>query len=372
MPFFNETQDASHAQYRCRSGMVYGLEDCFARNIPVTSIEFNPPPVSAVEKQHAAYWLTLQTPDADDQKVLKALAIKLKSLQGGHAEDGIFASITDSAAGILRLHNTAMIRLLADGDFTKRLLSCEPMVWEPRRVIVHLTRNHSIPWLNRFVSRCRQLGFRQLLLITGDPLKEIKLKTTTAEEALVMDEEMGSEHRLKNSVELVKFMKIRFPEALLGVGHNPFMKRSAAEKHLTNKLEAGARFIITQPVSYYKECWDVMAEFREFMSKQPEKAHVILGVFNYSVPCTQHGYKEDVFEKRYRFWRKLFGFVPDGVKEDYDRGLSGNEILGRSINKLKRMGYFHFDVMNAEKNGRKVIRSGRRLAHELDRLAGES
>jgi 5,10-methylenetetrahydrofolate reductase len=135
-------------------------------------------------------------------------------------------------------------------------------------------------------------------------------------------------------------------------------------------MSAGTRFLITQPVSYYDECWRVMDDFASFCEQQDIAVPVVLGVFNYSVPCGTKGFREEVFQKRYKFWKRLFGFVPEGVRADYEKGLNGIEILARSINKLMQKGYYHFDVMNAERHGATVLQNRQRLTHESDRLSG--
>jgi len=370
MPIFSENHDAEQdGKHHRHMNYVYSLADALSRNIPVTSIEFNPPVVSGLEKQEAAYWLRLEEPDEEEVQILKALSAKLKQIHLCQSTAS-FLSLTDSAAGMLRLHNIAMLQLLHDPAFTEKWMAAPPVDWEQTRTIVHLTRNHSVAWLRRFLVTCSHLGFTQLLLITGDPLKQMTLPTVSAEEALALDDEAAAGFRLKNSIQMLEFINRSAPGFFVGASHNPFLKREAAEKHLLNKIAAGARFIITQPVSYYDECWQVMREFEAFIKSQQLQVPIILGVFNYSVPCSGGSYKEEIFQLRYRFWKRLFGFVPEGVRKDYDLGLNGTEILARSINKLKRMGYYHFDVMNAEKTGWSVIQKGQRFTHESDRMMG--
>ncbi len=370
MPLFNESFEASHDNRHHKvMNFVLSLQDSLCRQIPVTSIEFNPPVVSTLAKQELAYWRLLEQPDEEDRTILANLREKLQGLSSCR-EIGSFTSVTDSAAGMLRMHNLTMVRLLADPVFTRRHLGADAFVWEPSRTIVHVTRNHNLPWLRHFIEECRALGFTQLLLITGDPLKEVRFRPVTAEQAQAMSEAEAAECRLKNSVEMLKFIGALAPDFYIGAAHNPFLKPEAAHKHLLHKVEAGARFLITQPVSYYDECWTVIHQFETFCRAAKVTVPVVLGVFNYSVPVGKNGFKEETFQKRYEFWKKLFGFVPSGVRRDYESGLSGTEILARSINKLKRMGYYHFDVMNAEKNGWSVLRKGQIFVHEQDRFLG--
>ena len=370
MPFFNETDAPNQAAHPPRlASYVHSLEDSFRQNIPVTSVEFNPPPVSSMEKQETAYWLDLAKPDKEDKTILKGLRAKIKALRRCHRIDS-FISVTDSAAGVLRLHNLSMIRLLTDSVFMDRHFKSAPLIWEPRRTIIHLTRNHDIAWLRSFLNACLRLNFKNLLVITGDPLKEIRLNPVTAAEAGVLSPDEESSYRLKNSVELLKFIATSFPQFYVGVGHNPFLNLTAAGNHLRRKAEAGARYIITQPVSYYEECWRVIRTFESFRAESAIDIPVVLGVFNYYVPCGNLGFNPEEYVKKHRFWKKLFGFVPDGVRQDYEWGMNGIEILARSITKLKRMGYYHFDVMNAERQGWSVVINEQRLAHESNRIEG--
>ncbi|CAM2067963.1 Methylenetetrahydrofolate reductase [Sulfidibacter corallicola] len=371
MPLFNEHHPVPDpCKFPAKGTIVVSLEDAFARNLPVTSIEYNPPPVSDPRKQDLEYWKTLQTPDMEDEKILRQLRGKLTMLRLCHERNRGFVSLTDSAAGIRRLHNLTLIRFFSDAELTHRWFSQPPIVWEPRRVILHVTRNHDLDWLRRYLAQLGRQGFGNLLLISGDPLKGMKLPTVTGERAISASSKEARSLRLKSSVDLLKFVADFENSFFLGAGHNPFLKASAGQRHLQRKCEAGSKFFITQPVSYYAECWQAMSDLKSFCEAQRIEQPFILGVFNYSVPCNALGYRAETFEKRRAFWKKLFGFVPQGVRADYDRGLDGNEILARSINKLRRMGYFHFDVMNAEKRGWRVIRDEQRLLHESDRLAG--
>lgn len=370
MPLFNEDAERNDHHFQGNANtLVHSLEDTFRRQIPVSSIEFNPPPVANLAQREYDYWIHLTDPSLEDRKILKSLKGKYKALKASMAK-GTFVSVTDSAAGVLRIHNMAMIRLLADPTFTRKHFSGDPLVWEPRRTIVHLTRNHSITWLRQLLDRCNREGFHNILAITGDPLREVRLKGITADQVKDLSLQELETHRPKNSVELIRFIKTECPHFYVGVGHNPFMRSNAGNKHLMNKVSAGAQFIITQPVSYYEECWQAVATFADFRKQEGLSLPVVLGVFNYFVPCNDQGYEPEKFEKRYLFWKKLFGFVPDGVRKDYDMGLDGIEILARSIGKLKRMGYFHFDVMNAEKHGADMVHNEMRMAHEQDRLLG--
>lgn len=370
MPLFNESYDAEqYLKHHHQDRYLYSLEDAFRRKIPITSIEFNPPPVTGVAKQAASYWQGLSAPDAEDQKVLSALKAKLEGMKRCR-KIGAFVSVTDSAAGVLRMNNLAMLRLLSDPNFTETWLGGSPLELEPPHTIVHLTRNHSISWLGPYLDQCLGLGFHNLLIITGDPLKEVRYRPVRLDQVAGLGAGELENCRLKNSVDMLRFVRAHHRDFFAGVGHNPFLRKEAAQSHLLRKVEAGARFIITQPVSYYEECWRVMGEFQRFCREERIDIPVVLGVFNYFVPMGKKGFREKAFEKRHKFWKRLFGFVPGGVRQDYELGLNGIEILARSINKLKRMGSFHFDVMNAEKQGWSISRDGQRLAHELDRISG--
>jgi len=355
-----------HALPDSPAGWVYGLRECFSRSIPVVTVEFNPPPVNDEAKKMASYWVA---GNDDDSRVLRMLRSKLRHI-GRNLSDHNFVSVTDSAAGTHRIHNLDMVDLLSDPEFTQRHLSLKPIRWEPQRTLLHLTRNHSVAWIESYLNRCRALGFENLLLITGDPLKGARLPSRSFEQVISTSRAEWSGIRLKNSVELLKFVRRLAPDLFVGAAHNPFISSAAVMRHLQRKIDAGAQFLVTQPVAYYDSCWFHMERFESYRQTHFPHVPMICGVFNYFVPCTSIGFREEDFEKRYRFWKRLFSFVPDEVRRDYERGLNGIEIMARSIQKLKRLGFYHFDVMNAEKAGGTVVMNSRRFHHETDRISG--
>ncbi|MCB1044434.1 MAG: methylenetetrahydrofolate reductase [Acidobacteria bacterium] len=340
------------------------LQDCFERRNPVTCVEFNPPVVSCKDKQGSHYWRHLERVEGEDVGVIKQLKAKYRALKS-NIERGHFISITDSAARQQRIHNLSMVRLLTDSQFTKRHFEGEALVLDPSRTVLHLTRNHSVAWTDRFLRHCCRHGFSNLLIITGDPLPDMKLPTCEEDEAELL---LGRERelkRLKNSVALTAYVKRVQPEFFVGVAHNPFR---GPLNHYQRKLQAGAQFAVTQPVAYYAESWQHMERFEQERRELGPEIPVVVGVFNYFVPCDAHGFNANDFEHRQAFWKKLFGYVPSGVRQDYERGLDGVEILARSIQKLKQIGYFHVDVMNAERSGHQIIEQAKRIVHEGDRL----
>ncbi len=344
------------------------LRDCFERRIPVTCVEFNPPVVESADKQGSHYWRFLEQMSADDMRIIKSLKKKYRYVKD-NLDRGHFLSITDSAARQRRIHNLSIVRLFTDPVFTMRHFGQPALAFEPSRTILHLTRNHTISWTERFLRHCDRHGYSNLLIITGDPLPDMNLPTVDAESALLMSESDRGTHRIKNSIELVKWVRERDPKLYVGVAHNPFRGQSAL-KHYLRKLEVGAQFAVTQPVAYYTESWRFMQAFVDAIKDEPHKIPLVLGVFNYFVRSDSQGVDDEEFRTKNAFWKKLFGFVPQGVREDYDRGLDGLEILARSIQKLKQLGYFHVDVMNAERMGHRIIEKTRRIVHEGDRLNG--
>lgn len=341
------------------------LMDCFERKIPVTCVEFNPPVVEP-HQQGSDYWLNLADPSPSELKVLRLLGKKFRYIKN-NLDRGHFISITDSAARQSRIHNLSMIRLLSEAAFTQRHYQANPIRFDPTRTILHLTRNHSVAWTERFLANCKRHGYVNLLLITGDPLATKNLPGVTLERAIELTSSESESHRLKNSIELLHWTRRHHPELNLGVAHNPFRGDSAL-RHFDRKVDAGAQFVITQPVAYYDDSWAFMSDFAAHLSQCQRALPVVLGVFNYFVPCHARGVDESEFERRSAFWKRLFGYVPGGVQMDYKRGLDGLEILGRSIQKLKQRGFFHVDVMNAERMGHGIIEQTRRIIHEGDRL----
>jgi methylenetetrahydrofolate reductase (NADPH) len=143
-------------------------------------------------------------------------------------ESGYCACITDNAMGNLAFQGTEMI---------------EELELEPKDdlVMIHLNTFHTKEDLDRILESCKKYRIRQLLVITGDGSDRLP-KLTPADIGVTGVESV-------TSVELLKYIEREYPgDFELGVAFNPYEPEEHEFAKMERKMDAGATFIITQPV----------------------------------------------------------------------------------------------------------------------------
>ncbi|MCR6546976.1 methylenetetrahydrofolate reductase [Dehalobacterium formicoaceticum] len=112
----------------------------------------------------------------------------------------------------------------------------------PEQVIIHLNTFHTKEDLHSILDRCESKGIKYLLVLSGDGSERLpKLQPS----------ELGIEGmaELVTSVELLKYIKEKYQDTfILGVAFNPYKPKEPEFNKLQKKIDAGASFIITQPI----------------------------------------------------------------------------------------------------------------------------
>lgn len=110
----------------------------------------------------------------------------------------------------------------------------------PDRVMVHLNTFHTPSGLTEILEHCAKLNVRRLLIISGDGSPRLpKLQPS----------EIGTDGEAVTSVELLGMIRRRYDDWFtLGVAFNQYEPWEHEYDKLCRKLDAGADFIITQPV----------------------------------------------------------------------------------------------------------------------------
>lgn len=142
-------------------------------------------------------------------------------------ESGHIVSLTDNAMGKLAFQGHEVIRELK-------------LEVPERRVMIHLNTFHTPADLCHILDSCGELGVRELLIISGDgSIRLPKLRPV----------DLGVGGEAVTSVELVAYLKKEFGDYFrLGVAFNQYEPEEHEHAKLRRKLDAGADFVITQPV----------------------------------------------------------------------------------------------------------------------------
>ena len=108
------------------------------------------------------------------------------------------------------------------------------------QVLCHLNTFHTKDELTSILSQCRELGIKNVLVITGDGGDRLPK---------LAPEDVGASATSVTSVELTRYIKQTHDGVFrLGVAFNQYEPEDFEFDKLRKKLDAGAEFIITQPV----------------------------------------------------------------------------------------------------------------------------
>ena len=144
-----------------------------------------------------------------------------------YMEAGFIASVTDNAMANLAFQLTEVV---------------EAMGLKPRpdQVLIHLNTFHQKEELDRILETARSQGIRNFLTITGDGSDKMH--------KLLPEELEAEDVAVTTSVELIRYIRRHYPEFILGAAFNPYEPPEHECAKLKRKLEAGASYVITQPI----------------------------------------------------------------------------------------------------------------------------
>ena len=142
-------------------------------------------------------------------------------------EHGFIASITDNAMANLAFQTTEVVEAL----------DLKPY---PDQVLIHLNTFHEKAELDQILSNAKKQGIRNFLCVTGDGSDKMH--------KLLPEELEADDAAVTTSVELIRYIRRHYPEFILGAAFNPYEPPENEFAKLKCKLDAGASYVITQPI----------------------------------------------------------------------------------------------------------------------------
>jgi methylenetetrahydrofolate reductase (NADPH) len=175
--------------------------------------------------ERAPYLIELLTPRQSDLDFEVRLE-KFRERYRRILDYGAVVTIPDNPLG--NLHFTAMETV----DFLGLPL-------DPERTLLHLNTFHRKTDLDAFLDAAQASGLKHLLVVSGDGGPRLpKLEPG----------DLGSHAKSVTSVELLEYVTRRHPGVFrCGVAFNQYEPVEDELRKLGRKIEAGARFIVTQP-----------------------------------------------------------------------------------------------------------------------------
>jgi len=155
-------------------------------------------------------------------------------------EAGYAVSIPDNPMGILRFQATEVISELG-------------LPVKPDRLLIHLNTCHTREHLDDILGRLSALGVRNLLTVTGDGSERLPKLSPG---------DIGFSGNSVSSVDLLNFLGKEHPgQFVTGVAFNPYEPQDHELEKLHRKLDAGASFVITQPIVGRHEALEALRPF---------------------------------------------------------------------------------------------------------------
>jgi methylenetetrahydrofolate reductase (NADPH) len=168
----------------------------------------------------------LQTPKRSSEDIDKDLAT-FEDKYRKVVEAGWMVCVTDNPMGLLSYGAMETIELLG-------------LPVKPEQLMVHLNTFHPRKELDGILASFRAVGGRHLLVVSGDGSQRLHRLEPA---------EVGIDCATVTSVELLRYIAREHPGHFhCGVAFNPYEPLDAELEKMKRKADAGASFIITQPI----------------------------------------------------------------------------------------------------------------------------
>jgi methylenetetrahydrofolate reductase (NADPH) len=179
-----------------------------------------------VHIEKGIFHVELQTPkrgSEDIDKDLRTFEDKYRKV----VDAGWIVCVTDNPMGLLSYGAMETIELLG-------------LPVHPEQLMVHLNTFHPKKELHEILDAFKAAGGRYLLVVSGDGSQKLHRLEPA---------EIGLEAMTVTSVELLRYIDREYPgQFTCGVAFNPYEPQDAEIAKMRRKVDAGASFIITQPI----------------------------------------------------------------------------------------------------------------------------
>lgn len=154
------------------------------------------------------------------------------------------------------------------------------------KIVMNLNTFHQKDELDALLIRASAIGITNLLIIRGDGGPDLSKLAPAS---------IGGKHSVATTIDLLNYINSEYHGRFqTGVAFNPYKPLSFEEKHLQRKIDAGAKFIITQPII--------------------ERNKNVDSITNKGLPIVVEAW----MSTRVSLFLKSIGKSDSGVKENYD------------------------------------------------------
>ena len=173
------------------------------------------------------YIIELLTPKKTDDPYPKRLLHRFRERFNRSMQAGCAVSIPDNPMGNLRMGALETIELLE-------------LPFDPERLVINLNTFHHKDELDELLETALRTGVRFLLVVRGDGGPALSRLEPAS---------IGGRFNVTSSADLINYINRAYPDKFVtGAAFNHYNPIEVELKRLDKKIEAGARYIVTQPV----------------------------------------------------------------------------------------------------------------------------
>jgi methylenetetrahydrofolate reductase (NADPH) len=123
----------------------------------------------------------------------------------------------------------------------------------PEKVVMNLNTFHTKTELDELLKKGAKANLRYILVVRGDggPLLP-KLDSKS----------IGGKHSVATSIDLIRYINMQFPDQFItGAAFNPYNPMPFELNRIKQKIDAGAKYVVTQPIIGKDENIDKIKDF---------------------------------------------------------------------------------------------------------------
>ena len=174
-----------------------------------------------------AYLIEILTPLRSDQENAKENMDRFAGRYRRIMESGCGVSVPDNPMGRRRFHALETIE------------QCGLPI-DPQRMVMNLNTFHTKEQLDAVLDKASEMGARYLLVIRGDGGPDLPS---------LDPQRIGGRKSVTTSIDLIRYINTAYADIFVtGAAFNPYKPIDFETERLHQKMKAGAKFVITQPV----------------------------------------------------------------------------------------------------------------------------
>ena len=174
-----------------------------------------------------AYLIEILTPLRSDHENAKKNMDRFAGRYRRTMDSGCGVSIPDNPMGRLRF------------NALKTIEKCGLAI-DPQRMVMNLNTFHTKEELDEVLNKASEMGVKYLLIVRGDGGPDLPA---------LDPQRIGGRKSVTTSIDLIRYINTAYADIFItGAAFNPYQPIDFETRRLHQKIAAGAKFVVTQPI----------------------------------------------------------------------------------------------------------------------------